>query len=97
MKKNDNTRLGYKVDRKKEALLFIQHQLKVSDERSRLLLYFHYLKERFFNPRGEIILRVEDDKDFASYVLARIEDIQKMTMFEGLTEIEREAARQNLR
>ncbi|MCH8156590.1 MAG: hypothetical protein IID18_02370 [Nitrospinae bacterium] len=93
IKKNDNTRLGYKVNRKKEALLFVQHQLKVSNRQSRMALYFHYLKKRFVGPGGKIVLRVEDKEDFASYIKTRMNGIRKMMAYEGLTEIEREGAR----
>ena len=92
MNKKDNTRLGYKVNRKKEALLFIQHQLRVADPITRLRLYFEYLKQHFVKPEGGIILPVEGGSDFHSYILSKIESIRKVINYQGLTQIERTAA-----
>ena len=92
IKKKDNTRLGYKVNRKKEALLFIQHQLKVSDPLTRLRLYFEYLKQHFVKPEGDIILPVNGGSDFYSYTLSKIEGMRKMINYKGLSQIERIAA-----
>ena len=92
MNKKDNTRLGYKVNRKKEALLFIQHQLKVSDSVTRLRLYFEYLKQHFVKSEGGITLQVRGARDFHSYILSKIEGIRKMIGYQGLSQIERTAA-----
>lgn len=93
MNKKDNTRLGYKVNRKKEALLFIQHQLRVTDPITRLKLYFEYLKQYFVKLEGNITLHLEGDSDFHSYTVSKIKSIQKMASYQGLSEIERIAAR----
>jgi hypothetical protein len=92
MDKTDNTRLGYKVNRKKEALLFIQHSLKVTDPITRLTLYFEFLKKRFIKQEGEIILQVKEKEEFDNYIVSKIEGIQKMIDYKGLSKIEREAA-----
>lgn len=92
MNKTDNTRLGYKVNRKKEALLFIRHHLKVTDPLTRLKLYFQYIKQRFVKQGGEIILQVKEKDDFDDYIQSKIEGIRKMIDYPGLSKIERSAA-----
>jgi hypothetical protein len=93
MNKKDNTRLGYKINRKKEAFLFIQSQLKIKQPATHLILYFKYLKQRFVQQEGEIDLNVGQDQDFNSYTLAKIEGIQKMSSYKNLSQIERDAAK----
>jgi len=92
MNKKDNTRLGYKINRKKEALLLIQHKLKVSDPVTRLKIYFEYLKQHFVKPEGGFNLQVEGGNDFYSYTLSKIESIRKIINYRGLSPIERTAA-----
>ncbi len=92
MNKTDNTRLGYKVNRKKEALLFIQHSLNVKDPLTRLNLYFQYIKQRFLKRKGKIIMQVKDKEVFDNYIRSKIEGIRKMIGFKSLSKIEREAA-----
>ena len=92
MSKKDNTRLGYKINRKREAFLFIQNQLRIKNPVVHLLLYFEYLKKRFVKPEGRIDLQVAEQEDFNSYTLSKIEGIWKMINYKGLSQIEREAA-----
>ena len=92
MSKKDNTRLGYKINRKREAFLFIQNQLGIKNPVVHLLLYFEYLKKRFVKPEGQIDLQVAEQEDFNSYTLSKIEGIWKMINYKGLSQIEREAA-----
>ena len=42
--KLDNTRLGYKIDRKREALMILTYKMNIRDPRLRLSLYFHFLR-----------------------------------------------------
>ena len=93
MNKKDNTRLGYKINRKKEAFLFIQSELEIKQPATHLILYFKYLKQRFVMQEGEINLNVGQDQDFNSYTLAKIEGIQKMSSYKNLSQIERDAAK----
>ena len=92
MSKKDNTRLGYKINRKREAFLFIQNQLGIKNPVVHLLLYFEYLKKSFVKPEGRIDLQVAEQEDFNSYTLSKIEGIWKMINYKGLSQIEREAA-----
>jgi hypothetical protein len=94
MEKTDNTRLGYVIDRKKEALMHLQHQLGIKDPGERLRLYFHYLQQRFILPDGQINLKPADKEDFERYVRARIHDIQNLMKHEGITPIEQTEGRQ---
>lgn len=94
MAKTDNTRLGYVIDRKKEALMTLQHQLAVNDPNECLLLYFHYLKQRFILPNDEIKLEPEDREDFQQYLRVKVEQIRSMLQYEGITPVERSAGRQ---
>ena len=94
MGKNDNTRLGYVIDRKKEALMTLQYQLAINDPAERLRLYFHYLKQRFILPNGEINLAPGDKEDFRQYVRTKVERVETMLQYEGITAIERSAGKQ---
>ncbi len=94
MTKTDNTRLGYVIDRKKEALMTLQYQLALNDPNERLLLYFHYLKQRFILPNGEIKLDPEDREDFQQYLQTKVGQIRSMLQYEGMTPIERSEGRQ---
>lgn len=97
MSKTDNTRLGYKINRKKEALLTLKHQLKVKDPRARLSLYFSYLKGRFIGPGGEVRLIVENKEDLTSFAEMKLEAIARMARFDGLTPVEKRGANQMIK
>ena len=92
MKKTDNTRLGYVINRKKEALLTLKYQLKLDDPLQRLSLYFRYLKGRFIGPGGEVRLIVENKEDLISFAEKKLERIAKMARFERLTPLEKDGA-----
>jgi len=92
MNNKDNIRLGYKINRKKEAFLFIQNQLMIKDPVIHLRLYFEYLKKKFIKSDGEINLQSTEGEDFNSYVLSKIKGVQKMIHYKGMSKIEREAA-----
>ena len=91
--RNDNTRLGYLIDRRKEALLFLEHQVKLSDEGERVALYFHFLKQKFSGADGAVNLTPADSADFADYVRRKLGQVRKLSEFQGMTELEREAGR----
>ena len=92
MNNKDNIRLGYKINRKKEAFLFIQSQLMIKDPVIHLRLYFEYLKKKFIKSDGKINLQSTEGEDFNSYVLSKIKGVQKMIHYKGMSKIEREAA-----
>lgn len=92
MTKLDNTRLGYLIDRKEEALLTLRYQMKLSDPGERLRLYFHYLKQRFIGPDGKVRLVIDNRDDFLAYTKDQLARIEKMAKFERLTDIERQGA-----
>ncbi len=92
MNKKDNIQLGYKINRKKEAFLFIESQMTIKDPAIHLRLYFEYIKKRFVKPSGEINVRIAEKKDFNSYISSKIENIRKMINYKGINQIEREAA-----
>jgi hypothetical protein len=93
MRKTDNTRLGYRIDRKQEALLTLRYQMKWNDPVAQLRLYFHYLNKRFIGADGTVRLVIEDRDDFIAYTESQFDQIEKMARFERLTPLEREAAR----
>jgi len=93
MNKKDNVRLGYKINRKKEAFLFLQNQLLLKDPVINLRIYFEYLKKNFVKSDGTINLKSTEGEDFNSYILSKVEGIKKMISYEGISQIEREAAR----
>ena len=91
--KDDNTRLGYIIDRRKEALMHLQYGKGPKNPAQRLALYFHYLKKRFLDDRGEIKLAVDNKQALADYVNQKIKGIETMIQRPGFTPIEKEAAR----
>jgi len=93
MNKKDNIRLGYKINRKKEAFLFIQNQLMIKDPVIHLRLYFEYLKKSFVKSDGKINVQIAEGEDFNSYMLSKVKGIRKMISYKGMSQIEREAAR----
>jgi hypothetical protein len=93
MNKKDNIRLGYKINRKKEAFLFLQNQLRLKDPVINLRIYFEYLKKSFIKSDETINLKGAKGEDFNSYILSKVEGIEKMISYEGISQIEREAAR----
>ena len=93
MNNKDNIRLGYKINRKKEAFLFIQNQLGIKDPVIHRRLYFEYLKKSFVKSDGKINVLSTKGEDLNSYVLSKITGVRKMIRYKGMSKIEREAAR----
>lgn len=91
--KDDNTRLGYIIDRRKEALMHLQYGKGPKDPAQRLALYFHYLKRRFLDNKGKIQLAADKPQALADYVNQKVAGIETMIRLPGFTSIEREAAR----
>jgi hypothetical protein len=91
--KKDNTRLGYKINRKKEAFLFIQNQLMIKDSSVYLQLYFEYIKKKFVKLDGKINLHIIKEEDFSSYILSKVKGLKKMISYKGMSQIEREGAK----
>lgn len=92
MNKTDNLRLGYVIDRKKESLLTLKHQLKLDNPITRLSLYFRYLKGRFIGPGGEVRWVVDDPEDLINYAQKKIMGISRMAQSGKLTVVEKEGA-----
>ena len=91
--KDDNTRLGYIIDRGKEARMHLQYGKGPKEESQRLALYFHYIKKRFVDEKGEARLAVSDRQALADYVNKKVKGIETLIERPGFTEVEREAAR----
>ena len=91
MSKDDNTRLGYVIDRKKEALMTLKFGKGPADSAQRLALYFHFLKQRFLDSEGNILLDIPDPVDFQNFVERKIKEVEKMVAHPAMTEIERQA------
>ena len=91
--KDDNTRLGYIIDRRKEALMHLQYGKGPKDSAQRLALYFHYLKKRFLNNKGQIQLAVDDTQALTEYVNQKVTGTETMINLPGFTPIEKESAR----
>ena len=91
--KDDNTRLGYIIDRRKEALMHLQYGKGPKDSVQRLALYFHYLKKRFLDDAGKIRLTADNPQAFTDYVNQKVTGIETMLALPGFTSIEKEAAR----
>ena len=90
--KLDNTRLGYRIDRKHEALMTLTYHLRLKDPATRLGIYFRFLKNRYIGDDGEIKLVVPDDEDFKRFVEEKRREIKKMAESPKLTSIEKAGA-----
>jgi hypothetical protein len=90
--KLDNTRLGYRIDRKHEALMTMTYHLRLKDSATRLGIYFRFLKQRFIGANGEIKLVMPDEEDFKKFVEEKRRDIKRMADSPKLTPIEKAGA-----
>ena len=90
--KLDNTRLGYKIDRKREALMILTYKMNIRDPRLRLSLYFHFLKNRYVGPDGEVNLKVVNEEDLKKFVQEKHLQVKRMMKSKNFTEIERQGA-----
>jgi len=92
MMRDDNTRLGYVIDRKQEALMTLKYTTGPKDPQERLALYFHYLKARFFDEEGNLKLEARNPEDFKNFLERKRRDLQRMAAYPALTPIERQGA-----
>ena len=90
--KLDNTRLGYRIDRKREALMMMTYRLRLKDSATRLGIYFRFIKQRFIGEDGEIKLVVPDEEDYKMFVEEKRREITKMTESPKLTPVEKAEA-----
>ena len=90
--KLDNTRLGYKIDRKREALMMLTYKMNIKDPKLRLTLYFHFLKNRYIGPNGEVHLKITDEEDLRNFIEEKRHQIQRMKKSKNFTDIERQGA-----
>ncbi len=88
MEKTDNLFLGYRVDRKKEALMHLQLGLKIKDAEQRTSLYFHFLNRWDATKEG-----LSASERLEEYVRGKLEGIERLLAHPGITEIEREGGR----
>ncbi|QPJ61419.1 MAG: hypothetical protein G3M70_05755 [Candidatus Nitronauta litoralis] len=92
MTRDDNTRLGYVIDRKQESMMTLKYTSPIKDPNTRRTLYFHYLKQKFIGEDGKVKLTITDQKDFEAFLKRKRETISKMIDYPALTEIERRGA-----
>ena len=90
--KLDNTRLGYRIDRKHEALMMMTYHLRLKDSAVRLGIYFRFLRQRFIGADGEVKLVVPDAEDLKLYIKEKRRDISKMSDSIKLPPIEKAGA-----
>ena len=90
--KLDNTRLGYRIDRKHEALMIMTYHLRLKDPAVRLGIYFRFLRQRFIGADGEVKLVVPDAEDLNLYIKEKRRDISKMSDSLKFTPIEKAGA-----
>lgn len=91
--KDDNTRLGYIINRRKEALMHLKYGIGPKEPSQRLALYFHYLKKKFLDDKGNIRLTIGNPQALADYVNQKVTGIETMIQRPGFTPVEKEAAR----
>ena len=94
--KLDNTRLGYRIDRKREALMILTYKMLIKDPKKRLGIYFHFLKDRYVGADGEIRLKVSDEEDLNNFIEEKRVQITRMMKSKNFTEIERQGAKKLL-
>jgi hypothetical protein len=94
--KLDNTRLGYRIDRKREALMILTYKMLIKDPKKRLGIYFHFLKDRYVGTDGEIRLKVSDEEDLNKFIEEKRVQITRMMKSKNFTEIERQGAKKLL-
>ena len=90
--KLDNTRLGYRIDRKREALMILTYKMQIKDPQKRFGIYFHFLKDRYVGADGEIRLKVSDEEDLKKFIEEKRVQITRMMKSKNFTEIERQGA-----
>lgn len=90
--KLDNTRLGYRIDRKREALMILTYKMQIKDPKKRLGIYFHFLKDRYIGADGEIRLKVSDEEDLKKFVEEKRVQVNRMMKSKNFTEVERQGA-----
>jgi hypothetical protein len=90
--KLDNTRLGYRIDRKHEAMMTMTYHLRLKDPAVRLGIYFRFIKQRFIGADGEVKLVVPDAEDLKMYIKEKRRDLEKMAASPKLTPIEKAGA-----
>ena len=95
--KLDNTRLGYKIDRKREALMMLTYKMNIKDPRLRLTLYFHFLKNRYIGEDGEVHLKITDEEDLRKFIEEKRLQVNRMKKSKNFTEIERQGAEKMLK
>jgi len=95
--KLDNTRLGYRIDRKREALMILTYKMKIKDSQKRLGLYFHFLKNKYIGHDGEVNLKVANVEDLKKFVQEKRVQITRMMKSKYFTDIERQGAKTMLK
>ena len=97
MTRDDNTRLGYVIDRKQESMMTLKYTSPIKDPNVRRALYFNYLKKMYIGGDGKVVLQISNQKDFEEFLKHKRETIGKMIDYPALTEIEREGAKKFLK
>jgi hypothetical protein len=90
--KLDNTRLGYRIDRKREALMILTYKMQIKDPQKRLGIYFHFLKDRYVGANGEIRLKISNEEDLKKFIEEKRVQITRMMKSKNFTQIERQGA-----
>ncbi len=94
--KLDNTRLGYRIDRKREALMILTYKMKIKDPALRLAIYFNFLKDRYVGSDGEVHLKVSNEEDLKKFVEEKRIQVTRLAKSKNFTEIERQGAERML-
>jgi hypothetical protein len=66
--------------------------MNIRDPRLRLSLYFHFLKNRYVGPDGEVNLKVINGEDLKKFVEEKRLQVKRMIKSKNFTEIERQGA-----
>ena len=72
--------------------MMLTYKMNIRDPRLRLSLYFHFLKNRYVGPDGEVNLKVVNEEDLKNFVEEKRLQVKRMMKSKNFTEIERQGA-----
>ena len=77
--------------------MILTYKMNIRDPRLRLSLYFHFLKNRYIGPDGEVNLKVVNEEDLKKFVQEKRLQVKRMMKSKNFTEIERQGANKMLK
>ena len=72
--------------------MMLTYKMNIKDPRLRLTLYFHFLKNRYIGPNGDVRLKITDEEDLRKFIEEKRLQVNRMKKSKNFTEIERQGA-----